>query len=85
LSGFDKGATALRIIHETDPDFVLCIGDDATDEDMFKAMEGEAFTIKVTSGPSAAHYTILSQQQVLPFLNLLTMPAASPEKEPAAS
>jgi trehalose 6-phosphate synthase/phosphatase len=83
LSGFDKGATSLRIIHEMDPDFVLCIGDDATDEDMFKALEGEAYTIKVTPGPSSAQYTILSQQQVLPFLNLLTMPIASPEKEPA--
>jgi trehalose 6-phosphate synthase/phosphatase len=84
LSGFDKGATALRIIHEMDPDFVLCIGDDATDEDMFKALEGEAYTIKVTAGPSSAQYTILSQQQVLPFLNLLTLPVSPAEKEPAA-
>jgi trehalose 6-phosphate synthase/phosphatase len=72
IAGFDKGATALRIIHETTPDFVLCMGDDTTDEDMFKALEGEAYTIKVSNGASAAQYTILSQQQVLPLLNLLT-------------
>ncbi|HXB96178.1 MAG TPA: bifunctional alpha,alpha-trehalose-phosphate synthase (UDP-forming)/trehalose-phosphatase, partial [Puia sp.] len=37
IAGFDKGATALRIVGEMDPDFVLCMGDDTTDEDMFKA------------------------------------------------
>ena len=74
IAGFDKGATALKIINEMDPDFVLCMGDDTTDEDMFKALEGEAYTIKVSSGASAAQYTILSQQQVLPLLNLLTLP-----------
>jgi len=88
LSGFDKGATALKIIKETDPDFVLCIGDDTTDEDMFKALEGEAYTIKVSNGASAAQYTVLSQQQVLPLLNLLTMPTSTSsqtEKEYAGS
>lgn len=72
IAGFDKGATALRIIGEMDPDFVLCMGDDTTDEDMFKALDGEAYTIKVNNGASAAQYTILSQQQVLPLLNTIT-------------
>ncbi len=72
IAGFDKGATALRIIGEMDPDFVLCMGDDTTDEDMFKALDGEAYTIKVNNGASAAQYTILSQQQVLPLLNNIT-------------
>jgi trehalose 6-phosphate synthase/phosphatase len=80
ISGFDKGASALRIVNETDPDFVLCLGDDTTDEDMFKALEGEAYTIKVNNGASAAQYTILSQQQVLPLLNSLTVPLTQTEK-----
>ena len=71
IAGFDKGATSLKIIHEMDPDFVLCMGDDTTDEDMFKALDGEAYTIKVNSGASAAQYTILTQQQVLPLLNAI--------------
>lgn len=75
-AGFDKGAAALKIINEQDPDFVMCIGDDTTDEDMFKALEGEAYTIKVNSGASAAQYNILSQQRVLPLLNLLIQPPA---------
>jgi trehalose 6-phosphate synthase/phosphatase len=72
IAGFDKGATALKIVGEMDPDFVLCMGDDTTDEDMFKALEGEAYTIKVNTGASAAQYTILSQQEVLPLLNTIT-------------
>lgn len=80
IAGFDKGASALKIVHETDPDFVLCLGDDTTDEDMFKALEGEAYTIKVNNGASAAQYTILSQQQVLPLLNSLMVPLVQTEK-----
>jgi trehalose 6-phosphate synthase/phosphatase len=82
IAGFDKGATALKIIGEMDPDFVLCMGDDTTDEDMFKALEGEAYTIKVNNGASAAQYTILSQQQVLPILNKLTAGTTSSAQLP---
>jgi trehalose 6-phosphate synthase/phosphatase len=77
IAGFDKGAASLKIINEMDPDFVLCMGDDTTDEDMFKALAGEAYTIKVTNGASAAQYTILSQQQVLPLLNHLSAPSTT--------
>jgi trehalose 6-phosphate synthase/phosphatase len=52
------------------------MGDDTTDEDMFKALEGEAYTIKINSGASAAQYTILSQQRVVPLLNSLLQPPA---------
>jgi trehalose 6-phosphate synthase/phosphatase len=81
IAGFDKGASALKIVGETDPDFVLCVGDDTTDEDMFKALEGEAYTIKVNNGASAAQYTILSQQQVLPLLNSLMVPLTTTQAE----
>jgi hypothetical protein len=69
-----------------DPDFVLCMGDDTTDEDMFKALEGEAYTIKVNSGASSAQYTILSQQRVLPLLNsLIQPPVQTGSTEPSAA
>jgi trehalose 6-phosphate synthase/phosphatase len=85
IAGFDKGATSLKIIHEMDPDFVLCMGDDTTDEDMFKALEGEAYTIKVNSGASAAQYTILTQQQVIPLLNAITNEPAGSEATGSAA
>ena len=85
VAGFDKGATSLRIVNEQDPDFVLCMGDDTTDEDMFKALEGEAYTIKINSGASAAQYTILSQQRVVPLINSLIQPPAPSEAEKAVA
>lgn len=80
IAGFDKGSAALKIIHELNPDFILCMGDDTTDEDMFKALEKDAFTIKVNNGASSAKYTVLSQEQVIPILNLITLPAPVNEK-----
>jgi trehalose 6-phosphate synthase/phosphatase len=76
MAGFDKGTITLRILNETLPDFVLCIGDDTTDEDMFKVLEDSAYTaktytIKIGNRGTAAKYTLPSQQLVLPLLNRL--------------
>ncbi|HEY0040608.1 MAG TPA: bifunctional alpha,alpha-trehalose-phosphate synthase (UDP-forming)/trehalose-phosphatase, partial [Flavisolibacter sp.] len=68
LIGVDKGTTALNMIRTINPDFVLCIGDDTTDEDMFRSISGEGYTLKVGRGNTAAEYTILSQKDVFPFL-----------------
>ena len=74
LTGVDKGMTALKVLNRFEPDFVLCIGDDTTDEDMFKALENRAYTIKIGNASTAASYNILSQVDVLPFLNKLSAP-----------
>lgn len=74
MSGFDKGVMARKLVQDLDPDFVLCIGDDTTDEDMFKALGDKAYTIKVSHGPTAAQFTVLSQQNVLPLLDELAQP-----------
>ena len=71
MVGVDKGATALNILQKLRPDFVLCIGDDTTDEDMFRVLRDKAYTIKVGSGSTAAEFTILSQKEVFPFLRSL--------------
>jgi trehalose 6-phosphate synthase/phosphatase len=72
LAGLDKGVTALRIFEQYSPDFTLCIGDDTTDEDMFKALSGKGYTIKIGTGTTSADYNILTQAEVLPFLKELT-------------
>lgn len=74
MAGFDKGVMAMKMVTTLDPDFILCIGDDTTDEDMFKALSDRAYTIKVSSGPTAAQYTVFSQQKVLELLNKLMTP-----------
>jgi trehalose 6-phosphate synthase/phosphatase len=68
LMGIDKGATAQKLVRHFGPDFILCIGDDTTDEDMFRVLRDEAYTVKIGSGNTAANYTLLSQIQVLPLL-----------------
>lgn len=74
LHGLHKGTTATKLLHHFQAPFTLCIGDDTTDEDMFKALENKAITIKVGSGATAAAYNILSQEDVLPFLEKLAEP-----------
>ena len=68
LQGIDKGLTALKMVKILDPDFILCIGDDTTDEDMFKALDDIAVTIKVGTAGTAAQFSIPSQLSVLPLL-----------------
>lgn len=71
LVGVDKGGTALNMVKILNPDFVLCIGDDTTDEDMFRALSDKGYTIKVGRGNTAAAHTIVSQREVYPFLRKL--------------
>lgn len=68
LTGVDKGVTASRIMDTVNPDFALCMGDDTTDEDMFRALADSAYTIRIGNGNTAADYNIISQDRVLPFL-----------------
>ena len=74
MMGIDKGAAAGNMVRQLSPDFILCIGDDATDEDMFRAMREQAFTIKIGRANTAAEYTILSQRDVYPFLQRFVQP-----------
>lgn len=79
LMGVDKGATALSIFNHFKPDFTICLGDDTTDEDMFKALKDQAYTIKIGSGATAAQYTLWSQTDVLPLLRKFVAPIRKEE------
>ncbi len=69
----NKGRAALNLLQGNTYDFILAIGDDLTDEDMFHALMKTpgAITIKVGSGPSAATHALAGQAAVLPFLQAL--------------
>ncbi len=69
--GINKGITALEQL-QTQPDFVLCIGDDYTDEDMFNALPVTAYTIKVGRGITAARYRMEDTDQVRALLTKLS-------------
>jgi trehalose 6-phosphate synthase/phosphatase len=45
-------------------DFIMAIGDDFTDEDMFKALPKRAFTIKVGLGKTRARYRVTNTKAV---------------------
>ena len=79
LMGVDKGATAINIINHFNPDFTLCLGDDTTDEDMFKSLRDKAYTIKIGSGNTAANYTLWSQTDVIPLLRKFLAPVRKEE------
>ncbi|HEX2532816.1 MAG TPA: bifunctional alpha,alpha-trehalose-phosphate synthase (UDP-forming)/trehalose-phosphatase [Chitinophagaceae bacterium] len=53
--------------------FVLALGDDTTDEDMFRALlhRPQSYTIKVGAGASFARYNLLNPQMVLSLLDHL--------------
>lgn len=72
LQGIDKGLTALKMVKTLDPDFIICLGDDTTDEDMFKALNEIGVTIKIGTAGTAAQYNIPSQTEVLPLLQKFT-------------
>lgn len=67
----NKGRATLNILHDQDYDFILAIGDDRTDEDTFKALPGNAITIKVGSNVSAAKYYLEDHHEVRALLEFL--------------
>jgi trehalose 6-phosphate synthase/phosphatase len=69
-TGVNKGVAALAMLR-SNPDFVLCMGDDYTDEDMFEALPITAFTVKVGRGISAARYRLPSVDSVHTLLKRL--------------
>jgi len=50
------------------PGFILAIGDDTTDEDLFAAMPAKAFTVKVGHHRSLARSSVESPAEVLELL-----------------
>ena len=70
-SGVNKGRAALHFVCKSPWDFILAIGDDWTDEDMFKAMPESAFTIKVGLTTSSARHSLKSYKEVRNLLKEL--------------
>ncbi len=68
--GATKGHIAEKwLAHQ--PSFVLAIGDDYTDEDMFEALPSWAYTIKVGRGRTAARFRLQKSAEVVSLLEKL--------------
>jgi trehalose 6-phosphate synthase/phosphatase len=73
-NGIDKGSAIKKFLGSGDYDFVLAIGDDNTDEDMFKvlATKKNSYTIKVGNEASFARYNLHTPQMVISLLETIS-------------
>lgn len=67
-AGVNKGRAASQWISRVKWDFILAIGDDLTDEDVFKVLPSTAYSIKVRFSASAAKFNLGSPSQVRALL-----------------
>jgi trehalose 6-phosphate synthase/phosphatase len=75
-TAFNKGTAAKAFVDSGDYDFILAIGDDTTDEDMFEALPETSYTIKIGDDLSAARNHIKNQEEVFHFLSFMVSEAA---------
>ncbi len=68
--GIDKGNAVLNLLN-SNSEFILAIGDDATDEDMFATLPASAYTIKVGRGRTLARYRAKNTNEVLALIKKL--------------
>ncbi|RAI90051.1 bifunctional alpha,alpha-trehalose-phosphate synthase (UDP-forming)/trehalose-phosphatase [Algoriphagus yeomjeoni] len=68
----NKGRAATAMMKGGEYDFILAIGDDWTDEDTFKAMPKNAYSIRVGYAFTQANFNIKSVKQVRQLLQKLT-------------
>ncbi len=71
--GINKGSAIKKIIDRKPYDFIFAVGDDKTDEDMFKALVGrqDCYTIKVGPNASYAQFNLLRPQMVTSLLEAM--------------
>jgi trehalose 6-phosphate synthase/phosphatase len=70
-AGVDKGNAGLYLLKKCDFDFVLAIGDDWTDEDLFKVLPEKAYSIRVGLGKSYARHSLHRHEEVIQLLQEL--------------
>ncbi|MBN1479291.1 bifunctional alpha,alpha-trehalose-phosphate synthase (UDP-forming)/trehalose-phosphatase [candidate division KSB1 bacterium] len=71
-SGINKGRAVEQLQQRFKPDFILVAGDDWTDEDMFKALPQESWSIKVGMQRSAARYNLKSYESMIELLQRIS-------------
>ena len=69
---YDKGSIASHIINNDNYDFIIALGDDNTDEDLFKVIPESGFTIRVGSKPTNARFNIKNQSQIVNILSFFS-------------
>jgi trehalose 6-phosphate synthase/phosphatase len=70
-AGVDKGNAGLYLLQKCDFDFVLAIGDDWTDEGLFKVLPEKAHSVRVGLGRSYARHSLHRHEEVIQLLQEL--------------
>ncbi len=72
-AGINKGSYVQQVVQDLDSDsFILCVGDDRTDKDMYRALPAHGVSIQVGKVIEEAKYTIPSPAKVRELLQLLS-------------
>ena len=70
-AGVNKGRSALHWVTKEMWDYILAIGDDVTDEDIFSVLPSSAYSIKIGLNPSQARFNLKSVYDTNKLLNEL--------------
>ncbi|MDD4729215.1 MAG: bifunctional alpha,alpha-trehalose-phosphate synthase (UDP-forming)/trehalose-phosphatase [Dysgonamonadaceae bacterium] len=65
---YHKGSEIERLLKNSSYDFIMAIGDDTTDDDMFRALPEGGISIKVGDYSEVAQFRLPWQDEVVPFL-----------------
>jgi trehalose 6-phosphate synthase/phosphatase len=72
-SGVNKGTAVMSVLFKNSYDFILAVGDDWTDEDVFKILPQETFTVKVGYKQSHAQYNVPNYLSVRTILKEIAL------------
>lgn len=75
--GVHKGHVVRELSAKEADAFIVAIGDDVTDDDMFEALPPGAFAIAAATRPQGAHFRIEGHRAVRAFLRRLCEPPTS--------
>jgi trehalose 6-phosphate synthase/phosphatase len=67
-----KGRVVEELLQAHEPDFILCAGDDYTDEDMFEALGSNGYTFKIGDGKTRAKFRFDSMSEIVDLLEDLS-------------
>jgi len=74
-TGVNKGRTVGSLLQEGAWDFILSVGDDRTDEDVFSVLPAEAYSLKIGPGPTGARFNLKSVEDCRALLDQLRSPS----------
>ena len=68
----NKGTAVNNVLEKEGYDFILCAGDDVSDENMFSVLSEDAFTIKVGGQTTKANFFVENNIEMIGILKALS-------------